>query len=206
MERETFMRKIVISTFVTLDGIMQAPGEPHEDMSGSFNYGGWSVPYWDKDLEIEMSRELMQPFDLLIGRTTYDIFRENWPKLDPESVVNKTTKYVVSGQPLPEDDNIWQNTIQIKGNPVTQIKALINESGNDLQVHGSSKLIQLLLQNNLADELWLKIYPITLVKGKRLFGEGTIPKRFVLTESHVTSKGVIIVKYQRLGDITTGAF
>jgi dihydrofolate reductase len=200
------MRKIIVLTFVTLDGIMQAPGGPEEDPSGIFKHGGWSVGYWDNTLEKVMSEQMGHPFDMLLGRKTYDLFAGAWPKLDPESVINKYKKYVVTHQPVPSDTNIWKNTVRIDGDVVEEIKKLKKEDGPEIQVHGSSDLIQTLLKNDLIDELWLKIYPITLGKGKRLFGEGTIPTGFELIQSKTSPSGVIVATYRKSGDIKYGSF
>jgi dihydrofolate reductase len=200
------MRKIIVLTFLTLDGVMQAPGGPEEDPSGSFRYGGWSVPYWDEALEKEMGIQMGQPFDLLLGRKTYDIFAAAWPKIDPVNIINKAVKYVVTGNPLPADTNVWKNTIRIDGNITSKIKKLKNETGPDLQVHGSGELIQALLLNDLVDELWLKIYPITLGTGKRLFASGTVPAAFKAKECKLTPSGVMLVKYEKSGVVKIGTF
>ena len=165
------MRKIVVLSFISLDGVMQAPGGPDEDTSGSFKYGGWTVPYFDEFSGKVMGEQMGMPFDLLLGRITYDIFASYWPKqtgsiADP---FNKTTKYVVSGS-SPKLD--WKNSILIEGDVVAKLKELKQQDGPMLQVHGSGNMIQTLLKNDLVDELWLKIFPITLGKGKHLFADG----------------------------------
>lgn len=200
------MRKIVVLTFVTLDGVMQAPGGPEEDTSGAFTLGGWSVGYWDDFLEKVMSEQMGHPFDMLLGRKTYDIFAGAWPKIDPESVINKCRKYVVTHDPIPPDTEIWENSVRIDGDVVEEIKRIKNEDGPEIQVHGSSYLIQTLLRNDLVDELWLKIFPVTVGKGKRLFGEGTIPAGFELIESKTSPRGVIVANYRRAGAIKFGSF
>jgi dihydrofolate reductase len=200
------MRKIVVLTFVTLDGVMQAPGGPEEDSSDTFAYGGWSVGYWDDFLAQVMGEQMGHPFDMLLGRKTYDIFAGAWPKIDPESVINKYRKYVVTHRPIPGDTEIWKNSIRIDGDVVEAIKKLKQEDGPEMQVHGSSNLIQTLLKNDLVDELWLKIYPVTLGKGKRLFGEGTIAAGFELIESKASPSGVIAAIYRRAGAIKYGSF
>lgn len=200
------MRKIVVLSFVSLDGVMQAPGGPQEDTSGGFKYGGWTVPYFDEAAGEEMDRQLAMPFDLLLGRKTYDIFAGYWPKQKDSSigdVFGKATKYVVSDGPV---ELSWEKSVLIEGDVVAKIKDLKNTDGPMLQVHGSGEMIQTLLKNNLADELWLKIYPVTLGKGKRLFGQGTAPAAFELTESQTTPAGVIIANYKRAGDVLTGSF
>lgn len=201
------MRKIVVLSFVSVDGVMQAPGGPEEDTSGGFKYGGWTVPYWDDFSGNMMTKQMSMPFDLLLGRKTYDIFAAYWPKQDPSTLANvpfnKATKYVVSGT-SPKLD--WEKSVLIDGDVATKLKELKQQDGPMLQVHGSGKLIQTLLKNDLVDELWLKIFPVTLGKGKRLFAEGTIPARFELTESKTSPSGVIFANYKRAGEVKTGSF
>lgn len=198
------MRKIVVLTFVSLDGVMQAPGGRDEDTSGDFAFGGWTVPYFDDMLGNEMASQMGQPFDLLLGHKTFDIFAGYWPDHPEEGEsLNKATKYVVSNGSV---DMGWKETVQIRGDVVREIRQLKQTEGPMLQVHGSSKLIQTLLANDLADELWLKIFPVTLGKGKRLFGEGTIPAAFELLGSKVSPSGVIIAAYKRNGSVRTGSF
>ncbi|HUA13036.1 MAG TPA: dihydrofolate reductase family protein [Candidatus Sulfotelmatobacter sp.] len=197
------MRKIVVLTFISLDGVMQAPGGKEEDISGGFKYGGWSVPYAGGDT---MIKQMSMPFDLLLGRKTYEIFADYWPKHNDGVIgtsLNKAKKYVVSSGDI---DLTWKDSILIKDDVVAKIKDLKNEDGPMLQVHGSSVLIQTLLKNDLADELWLKTYPVTLGKGKRLFGEGTIPAAFELIESETLPTGVIVASYKRAGAVKTGSF
>lgn len=199
------MRKLVVLTFVSLDGVMQAPGGKGEDASGDFKYEGWTVPYWDDFSGKIMDKQMGMPFELLLGRKTYDIFAGYWPKqkgpiADP---FNKTTKYVVSHKPIKLS---WENSVLINSDVAAKLKALKKEDGPVLQVHGSGNLIQTLLKNDLVDELWLKIFPLTLGKGKRLFAEGTAPARFELTESKISPKGVIFANYKRSGDVKTGSF
>lgn len=200
------MRKIIVLSFITLDGVMQAPGGPEEDSSGTFEHGGWSAGYWDDFLEKVMSEQMGHTFDMLLGRKTYDIFAGAWPKIDPDSVINKYKKYVVTHNPVPGDLKIWKNSIRIDGDVVEEIKKLKQEDGPEIQVHGSSNLIQTLLKNDLVDELWLKIYPVTLGKGKRLFGEGTIPAGFKLLDSAMSPSGVIVATYVRAGEVKIGSF
>lgn len=195
------MRKIVVLEFVTLDGVMQAPGDSKEDESEGFKYGGWTGPYFDsdKDLGQEMDRQMKGKYDLLLGRITYDIFAGYWPKhTEGWPVVNKITKYVVS-KTLKEPT--WENTVVLKD--ISELKKLKNANGPDLQVYGSSKLIQALMENDLADEFWLKIFPVTLGTGKRLFDKGTIPATFKLSKSTITPTGVVVVNYQRAGKVKT---
>jgi dihydrofolate reductase len=199
------MRKLVILTFVSLDGVMQAPGGKGEDPSGGFDLEGWTVPYFDEAVGAEMGKQMGQPFDLLLGRKTYEIFAAYWPNqngADGEPI-NKAIKYVASNGEVNTD---WKETIQISGDVAAEIQKLKQQDGPMLQVHGSSNLIQTLLKNDLADELWLKTFPVTLGKGKRLFGEGTIPAAFKLTESKVLPSGVIFANYTRDGEVKTGTF
>ena len=201
------MRKIVVLSFISLDGIIQAPGGPEEDSSGGFKYGGWTVPFSDEYSGKLMGEQMSMPFDLLLGRNTYDIFAAYWPKQDPSVMptvpFNKATKYVVSHQKLKLD---WEKSVLINENVVAKLKDLKQQDGPMLQVHGSANLIQTLIKNDLVDELWLKIFPVTLSKGKRLFAEGTIPASFNLIESKTTPLGVIFVNYKRSGSIKTGSF
>jgi dihydrofolate reductase len=195
------MRKLVVLSFITLDGVMQAPGGPDEDTSGGFKFGGWTAPYFDDEAGKIMG-EQMKPADLLLGRKTYDIFSGYWPQhAEMWPGINEVTKYVVSDRPMKPE---WQNSQVITGDVVAKIKALKTDDGRMLQVHGSGNLIQTLLKHDLVDELWLKVFPITLGTGKRLFAEGTIPAAFKLTDSQVTPGGVIFANYQRAGEVKTG--
>jgi dihydrofolate reductase len=200
------MRKLIVLTFVSLDGVMQAPGGPQEDTSGDFTQGGWSVGYWDDVLSATMGEQMGHLYDLLLGRKTYDIFAGAWPLIDPTSPINSTRKYVVTHNPIPAETKIWKNSIRIDGDVVQKIKQIKQENGNEIQVHGSSNLIQTLIAHDLVDEFWLKIYPVTLGKGKRLFGEGTIPAGFKLMKSSVSPSGVIIASYVRDGKVKVGSF
>lgn len=192
------MRKIIVLSFISLDGVMQAPGGPEEDESGSFKYGGWTAPLFDKAGGEEMGKQ-MKPADLLLGRKTFDIFAGYWPQHQDIWPINDVTKYVLSNS---MKKSAWENTVTLKS--VEDIKKLKNSEGPDLQVHGSSQLIQLLLKNDLVDELWLKTFPLTLGDGKKLFGKGTIPAAFELTKSMVTPSGVIFANYKRAGKVKTG--
>lgn len=201
------MRKLFVLTFVSLDGVMQAPGGPDEDTSGGFTYGGWTFPYFDEFAGSIMGEQLSQPFDLLLGRKTYDIFAAYWPKQPPDGPIaapfNKAHKYVVSHS----DQNLsWVNSSLITGDVAGEIKKLKETDGPDLQVHGSGNLIQTLLQRDLIDQLWLKTFPVTLGKGKRLFAEGTIPGAWKLIESKTSPSGIIFASYERSGDVKTGSF
>jgi dihydrofolate reductase len=199
------MRKIVVFMMVSLDGVMQAPGGPEEDTSGGFKYGGWTVPYSDESFGKIVNEELSVPFDLLLGRKTYEIWAPYWPKqtgpiADP---FNKAKKYVVSDEVM---DVAWKESILIHNDVVDKIKSLKKEDGPVFHVWGSSVLIQTLLKNDLIDELRLKIFPVTIGTGKRLFGEGTIPAAFKLIDSQALSSGVILANYKRSGEFKTGSF
>jgi dihydrofolate reductase len=208
------MRKIIVLSFITLDGVMQAPGGPEEDTSGGFKYGGWVAPSFD-DVSGKVMEKQMKPADLLLGRKTFEIFESYWPEHSEHwPGINDVTKYVLSRTMKKSD---WKNTVFLKS--LSDIKKLKNPPAptgsttrrrgsisSDIQVHGSGELIQLLLKNDLVDELWLKIFPLTLGKGKKLFDSGTIPAAFTLTESLVTPTGVIIANYKRSGKVKTGSF
>ncbi len=196
------MRKIIVLTFLSLDGIMQAPGGPTEDPSGDFKLGGWTVPYFDEFLGKEMGEQMIEPFDLLLGRKTFEIFAAYWPEHNDEGAgINNATKYVVSNT---LSSHTWEKSVFLK--TVDEIKKLKEGDGPDLQVHGSSDLIQTLLKNDLVDELWLKIFPVTIGAGKRLFGEGTIPAAFTLEKCEASPSGVIVANYKRAGEVKTGSF
>jgi dihydrofolate reductase len=198
------MRKIIVLTFVSLDGVMQGPGGPTEDPSGNFTVGGWTVPYFDEGLGQTMAEQMGQPFDLLLGRKTFEIFASYWPHNESADFpINKATKYVASNT-LTEHD--WRDSVFFGGDVVAAIRKLKQEDGPDLQVHGSATLIQTLLANDLVDELWLKIFPVTLGQGKRLFGDGAIPAAFALTEVKSSPSGVIVASYRRAGELQTGSF
>jgi len=198
------MRKIIVLSMITLDGVMQAPGGPEEDTSGGFKHGGWTAPYGDEVFG-KVVQEEMKPADYLLGRKTFEIWASYWPEHgDVWPGINSGTKYVFSKNLKDSDPLVsgWKNSVVL--NDLEDIKKLKNSSGSDLHVWGSSKLIQLLLKNDLVDELKLKIYPLTLGSGKKLFDTGTIPAAFTLTEHTITSKGVIIAYYKRAGEVKTG--
>jgi len=198
------MRKINVLTFVTLDGVMQAPGGPTEDTSGNFTYGGWTVPYFDEFLGQEMTEQMDQPFDLLLGRKTFEIFASYWPDHPEEGAgINQATKYVASNTLA---SHAWRKSVFLKGNVADEIKKIKGQDGPDIQVHGSSNLIQTLLKHDLVDELWLKIFPVVLGTGKRLFGDGTIPGAYTLVESKSSPAGVMIATFKRAGEVKTGSF
>jgi dihydrofolate reductase len=197
------MRKIIVLSMITLDGVMQAPGGPKEDTSGRFKYGGWTEPYGDEAYAKVVEKELL-PADYLLGRKTFEIWEAYWPKhADFWPGINDGTKYVLSKTRKKSD---WKNSVFLKSlADIKKLKKSPAKSGAHIQVWGSGKLIQLLLKNDLVDELRLKIHPLTLGKGKKLFDNGTIPTSFTLTESIVTPGGVIIVNYKRVGKVKTGS-
>lgn len=184
---------------ISLDGVMQAPGGPEEDTSGGFKYGGWTASYGDEVFGKVLEKQ-MQPADLLLGRKTFEIFASYWPEHENGwPGINEVTKYVMSKTMNKSD---WKNSVFLKS--LADIEKLKNSEGSDIQVWGSGKLIQTLLENDFVDELWLKIFPLTLGKGKKLFDNGTIPAAFTLIESTVTPSGVIIGNYKRAGKVKTG--
>lgn len=201
------MRKIIVLSFISLDGVMQAPGGPDEDTSGGFKYGGWTFPYFDDTSGKIMGEQIKPPFDLLLGKKTYDIFAAYWPNQSEDNPVTKpfndARKYVAAHEPF---EPTWDNTTVLTNDVASQIKQLKSEDGPDFQVHGSGNFIQTLLQNDLVDEMWLKIFPVTLGKGKKLFAEGTIPAAFTLADSKITPSGVIFANYKRGGEVKTGSF
>jgi dihydrofolate reductase len=202
------MRKLVVLSFLTLDGVMQAPGGPEEDPTGGFKHGGWVAGYFDDFLGKVMIEQMSKPFDLLLGRKTYEIFAAHWPyvktKGDPIAAgINKAKKYVASKTLTTLD---WSHSELIRGDVAEEVKKLKGQDTPELQVHGSGGLIQTLLKHDLVDELWLKIFPITLGSGKRLFAEGTIPVGFKLIKSEVSPSGIIVATYVRAGAVKTGSF
>ena len=193
------MRKIIVLEFITLDGVMQAPGGSKEDTAEGFKYGGWMGPYFDKVGGLEMDKQMKKTYGLLLGRKTYDIFSGYWPEhTETWPQINKVPKYVVS-KTLKNPK--WENTEVIKD--VEELKKLKNSKGPDLQVYGSANLIQTLMKHDLVDEFWLKIFPITLGTGKRLFEKGTIPAAFKLVYSEISPSGVIFASYKRAGEVKT---
>jgi dihydrofolate reductase len=198
------MRKIIVLTFTTLDGVMQGPGGPTEDTSGNFTYGGWTVPYFDDFLGEVMTEQMSRPFDLLLGRKTFEIFASYWPHhLEEGAGINEATKYVASNTLTNHE---WEKSVFLNGDVVEKIKKLKQEDGPELQVHGSATLIQTLLEHDLADEFWLKIFPVTLGLGKRLFDKGTIPASYTLIDSKSSPSGVIVATLKRAGEVKTGSF
>jgi dihydrofolate reductase len=200
------MRRLIVQTFLTLDGVMQAPGGPEEDDSGGFTQGGWSVNYWDDRMGEVMGAAMGVPFDLLLGRKTYDIFAAYWPHASEEAgakPLNDATKYVASrSHPTLE----WSESVLIEGDAAEDIADLRKQDGPELQVHGSGNLIQTLLRNNLVDEFRLWVFPLVIGSGKRLFSDGTIPAGLKLVDSTVSSTGVVMGTYQPAGQIITGSF
>ncbi len=201
------MRKLVVLSFITLDGVMQAPGGHEEDSTDGFKYGGWVAGYFDEFLGKVMVRQMSKPFDLLLGRKTYEIFAAHWPYVKNEDPIaagiNNAKKYVAS-KTLTKLD--WKNSELIQGDVAKEVKKLKEQDGPEIQVHGSGNLIQTLLMHHLVDELWLKIFPLTLGMGKRLLAEGTIPVGFKLLESEISPSGVIVASYARAGEVKTGSF
>jgi len=198
------MRKIIVQEFITLDGVMQAPGGPEEDTSSDFKYGGWTAPYF-READDEAGRfmqKVMESADLLLGRKTYEIFAAYWPEhADMWPGINDVTKYVVSHNQM---ELPWNNSELITGDVVARIKELKAGEGSVLKVVGSGNLAQTLFKNDLVDEMYLMTFPITLGTGKRLFEEGTIPAAFTVTDSLVTKNGVVFANYQRAGNVETG--
>ena len=183
---------------------MQGPGGPTEDPSGNFTHGGWTVPYFDEYLGNVMTEQMSQPFDLLLGRKTFEIFASYWPQHEEEGAgINNATKYVASNTLT---SHAWRKSVFLSGNVVDEIKQLKGQNGPDLQVHGSWEFIQTLLAHDLVDEFWLKIFPVTLGTGKRLFGKGTIPAAYTMVDSKTSPSGVIIASFKRAGEVKTGSF
>ena len=196
------MRKVIALEFVTLDGVIQAGGGLEEDTSGGFAYGGWMAPYDDDVVGAAVQKQLNMPFDLLLGRKTFDIWAAYWPQhADAWPGVNPATKYVASHTMR---SHAWQPSVFLNGDVAEEVAALKRQAGPDLHVYGSANLVQTLMKHDLVDEFWLKIFPLTLGSGKRLFADGVIPAAFKVTEGQVSPSGVVIVNYQRAGAVTTG--
>ena len=198
------MRKLIVQTFVTLDGVMQAPGGPGEDDSGGFAYGGWSVNYWDEQMGQFMAEATSKPFALVLGRRTYDIMAAHWPQASEEEgakVFNEATKYVASRN---RPELVWSNSVLIDGDAADAIAALKQEDGPELQVLGSANLIQTLLRHNLVDRFRLLVFPVVIGSGKRLFGEGTIPAGLRMLDGKTSTTGVVMGTYELAGEIPTG--
>lgn len=198
------MRKVIVISHLSLDGVIQAMGGPEEDPEEDFVYGGWVTPYSDDVLGEVIRREMNMPFDLLIGRKTFDIWAPYWPQhADIWPGVNTATKYIASNTVTSHE---WQPTVFLGGDVAGKVAQIKQQPGPDLHVYGSGNLIQTLMKHDLVDAFWLKIYPLTLGSGKRLFAGGTIPAAFKVTESKVSPKGVIIANYERDGSVKTGSF
>jgi dihydrofolate reductase len=198
------MRKIIVLSMVTLDGVLQAPGDPGEDPAGGFRYGGWTAPYVDDFVGKTMGEQVSGSSDFLLGRKTFEIFASYWPHHeDVWPGVNKGTKYVVSNTLTRHE---WHNSVFLKGDVVDEIEKLKGQEGPDLHVYGSGNLIQTLLKHGFVDEFWLRIFPITLGTGKRLFAEGTMPVAFILHEAKTSPRGVIVAAFKRAGEVKTGSF
>ena len=196
------MRKIIVLEHISLDGVIQAPGGPEEDTSGGFAHGGWISAHSDEILGKALRKQMNSPFDLLLGRKTFDIWEPYWPKhADAWPGVNTATKYVASNTLTSSE---WQPSVFLNGNVAEKVVKLKEQPGPDLHVWGSSHLLQTLIKRDLVDTFWLMIYPITLGGGKRLFADGTIPARFKVTESTITPNGVFVVNYERAGAIPSG--
>ncbi len=200
------MRNLIVSTFLTLDGVMQAPGGPGEDDDGGFVHGGWSVNYWDELMRQVMTEAMGVPFDLVLGRKTYDIFAAYWPHATEDAgakPLNDATKYVASRS---HPTLGWSNSVLIEGDAAEGIAALKKEDGPELQVHGSGNLIQTLMRHNLVDQFRLWVFPLVIGSGRRLFSDGTIPSALTLVDSKVSTTGVVIGTYEPAGEIVTGSF
>lgn len=201
------MRQLMVTTFVTLDGVMQAPGGPGEDDDGGFQYGGWSAPYWDETMINVMAEATSKPFDMVLGRRTYDVMAAHWPHASEEEgagVFNNATKYVASRQPL---ELSWQNSVQLQGDVAEALAALKQDDGPELQVHGSSNLLQTILAApGLVDYIRIWTFPVTVGSGKRLFSEGVSPAGWELMDHQVSSTGVIIATLQPTGPVPLGSF
>jgi dihydrofolate reductase len=200
------MRRLMVTAFMTVDGVVQAPGGPGEDDSGGFPFGGWAHPYWDDVLDQTMAKVMGVPFDLVLGRRTYDVFAAFWPNAPEEAggkPLNDATKYVASrGTP----SLTWDRSVQIEGDVAEGVARLKQEDGPELQVHGSGNLIQTLMANGLIDQYRLWVFPVVLGTGKRLFADGTIPSALHLTDSTVSTTGVVIGTYEPAGAVQTGSF
>jgi dihydrofolate reductase len=204
VQTELVMRKVIALEFITLDGVIQAGGGPEEDTSGGFAYGGWAAPYSDDVIGTVMNRQMNLPFDLLLGRKTFEIWAPYWSQhADRWQGVNTATKYVASNTMTSHE---WQPSVFLSGDIAERVRELKQQPGPDLHVYGSANLLQTLMKHDLVDAFWLKIYPLTLGNGKRLFTDGTIPAAFKVTDSQVSPNGIIIVNYERAGAVKTGSF
>jgi dihydrofolate reductase len=214
---EQEMRKIIAAAFVSLDGVMQAPGGPEEDPTGGFEYGGWLPAFWDDELSAALDKNFAAPFDLLLGRRTYDIFAAHWPhiQVDPSAsdfdalnadianTFNRITKYVATHRPETLD---WQNSESLGADIVATLRKLKQGDGPDLMTQGSSELLRILFENDLVDELRVFTFPLLLGKGKRMFGNASAPHTLTLASSSISPNGVVIATYERAGAVQTGSF
>jgi dihydrofolate reductase len=197
------MRKLMVLEHISMDGVIQSPGAPEEDTSGGFEHGGWIAPYSDEVIGTALRKQMNMPFDLLLGRKTFDIWASFWPQhADEWPGVNTATKYVASNSMTSHE---WQPSVFLGGDLPEKVADIKRQQGPDIHLWGSGNLLQTLLSHDLVDAFWLMIYPVTLGGGKRLFADGTIPAAFKVTESTVGSTGVIVVKYERAGAVTTGS-
>lgn len=195
------MRKVIAIEFMSLDGVIQGPGGRDEDTSGGFAHGGWIAPYSDDDLDASIRRQMSMPFDLLLGRKTFDIWEPYWPKhTDVWPGAATATKYVASNTRTSSE---WETTVFLSGDIAEKVGKLKQQPGPDLHVYGSANLLQTLLKHDLVDAFWLKIYPLTLGGGKRLFADGSIPAAFKVTEGKISPNGIMMVNYERAGALTT---
>jgi dihydrofolate reductase len=211
MNKEKLMRKIIVGAFISLDGVMQAPGGPEEDRTGGFEYGGWVAGYFDDVVGAAMGEIFSIPYDLLLGRRTYDIFAAHWPRItdpsQPDYAIaeqfNRTTKYVATHRP---ESLAWKNSRALGPDPVAALRALKQQDGPALLTQGSTELLQTLFANDLVDELRILTFPIVLGGGKRLVTAGAKPAGFRLVSSTVSPSGVMIASYARAGAVKTGSF
>ena len=199
------MRRVVCAAFVSLDGVMQAPGGPEEDPTGGFRFGGWTFPYWDEVMGAAMGESFSRPFDLLLGRKTWEIFAAHWPYTgeEPAALFNNVTKYVATSS---TEKLAWANSVRLEGDVPQAVARLKQSEGPDLLTQGSSVLVRSLLAAGLVDELSLLVFPVVLGRGKRWFGEETKPGELELVSSQVSTTGVIIARYRPAGPVRTGSF
>src|SRR5438093_8246653 len=206
IEKERLMRTLAVNTFLSLDGVMQAPGGPEEDPTGGFSHGGWSANYWDDMMDRVIGESMARPYELLLGRKTYEIFAAHWPYVtdDPAAdSLNAARKYVAS-RALRTGE--WSNSMLLQGDVGAEVAKLKEQDGPEIQVHGSSNLIQTLLTDGLVDEFRLWFFPLVIGNGKRLFGDGTIPGALKLIDSKTSTPGVVIATYRPAGEIDYGSF
>lgn len=202
------MRKIIVGAFVSLDGVMQAPGGPHEDPVGGFRFGGWAFPYFDEAMGQAVDEMFAKPFDLLLGRKTYDIFAAHWPYVGADDPIgplfDRITKFVATRNPNLRLD--WQNSRTLGTDVVATLGKLRSEDGPDLLTQGSTDLLQTLFRSDMIDEMYISFFPVVLGKGKKLFGDGTMPMALKLADSTVSGSGVTVNRYIRAGEVVTGSF